>query len=97
LKGDNLRLEREVLNLRVQMSDRRLPPAQQKSVAEKLKPYAGISVGVFQVNSDAETFEIAKEIVAALGVAPGAGWNVLEVSGAIQIPGNAPSRGILGK
>jgi hypothetical protein len=76
LKGNNLALEAEVLKLREEMADRHLTRDQQRTVANKLRRYAGHKIAVYMYSGDPEILGIAQDIASALGGPNGAGWTV---------------------
>src|ERR1700687_114974 len=86
LQYENLKLQDEILKLRIKMADRHLAAGH---VADKLRQFSGQRINLFEYSGDGEIAGIAKDIVEALR---SAGWVVSISSG--LVPGTGTS-GIL--
>jgi len=73
--------EKELLELKERIKARHLTPEQQKTLAAKLRAFAGQKINVVAYGGDDEISGIAKEIIAALGPPNGAQWNITHISG----------------
>src|SRR5216683_3183998 len=83
MEQENLKLQKQVLELREKLADRRLTPEQKAVVSKKLATFSGTKITFFVYSGDPEIFGIAQDIIDALAKpAPtGASWIVTSEPG----------------
>jgi hypothetical protein len=93
--------EHDLLELQQRMADRHLTPGQQKTIADKLRAFAGHSVNLFAYASDGEIIGISNDVGIAL---ISAGWSLHAFMGQeigravrgilVEVKANADARSI---
>jgi hypothetical protein len=77
--------EKELLELRERTNPRRLTVEGQKTLAAKLRAFAGQKINVVTYGGDEEIVGIAKDIMAVLSSPDGAQWSITRISGVAPI------------